>query len=350
MGCAASTTAPPTAGAAPTAAPPKKPTGDPYDEVNWPAACAALEAYEITLGFPKELPGGWHEGMRTANKGADAALDKVLDATAGTWEGLDAALGIYAPLPRPFMKLRAVYKFGDAKEAAAAVIKAIQSGSVPDAVAAGLLPVAPADPSALPEQFKGIGTVPHKGKLVADGGNLPDNNEECYAKIVELAGGADKAVIGVACLAACSTAEDMSAEWVDHQLPHNKFEKAAGSFALAGVPAERVMLIPFTLANMATARNDDAIVDMNVVPKPTSLEGETDETDETDKAAGALPYLGAGGERKRMLVAVTRCGFGKRMDVDRFKEQGRGGKGMIAMKFKRPDDELLALSQVERNG
>ena len=58
------------------------------------------------------------------------------------------------------------------------------------------------------------------------------------------------------------TAEEMEAEWVDHQLPHNKFEKAVGSFAVAGVPIERVMLIPFTLANMETARDDDEVAGM----------------------------------------------------------------------------------------
>jgi len=68
-------------------------------------------------------------------------------------------------------------------------------------------------------------------------------------------------------------------------------------------------------------RDDDKIVDMQVVQ-------------------GA-----AAEEKPRLLVAVTRCGFGKRMDVARFGTQGRGGKGMIATKFKRPDDELVALSQ-----
>lgn len=46
-----------------------------------------------------------------------------------------------------------------------------------------------------------------------------------------------------------------------------------------------------------------------------------------------------------MLVAVTKSGFGKRIDVDLFREVRRGGKGIITIKFKKPEDELVALSQ-----
>jgi len=46
-----------------------------------------------------------------------------------------------------------------------------------------------------------------------------------------------------------------------------------------------------------------------------------------------------------MLLAVTRGGYGKRVRVDAFPPKGRGGKGMIAIKFKKSSDELVALSQ-----
>ena len=46
---------------------------------------------------------------------------------------------------------------------------------------------------------------------------------------------------------------------------------------------------------------------------------------------------------------MTRYGFGKRMDVDRFKQQGRGGKGLIATKFKNAQDRLVAFSQVSED-
>jgi len=44
------------------------------------------------------------------------------------------------------------------------------------------------------------------------------------------------------------------------------------------------------------------------------------------------------------LLAVTKGGFGKRMRTGEFKCQGRGGKGVIAIKFKNGHDRLLALS------
>ena len=46
----------------------------------------------------------------------------------------------------------------------------------------------------------------------------------------------------------------------------------------------------------------------------------------------------------QQLVAVTRCGYGKRMPASNFRRQRRGGKGVIAIKFKRDDDRLIALS------
>jgi DNA gyrase subunit A len=50
-----------------------------------------------------------------------------------------------------------------------------------------------------------------------------------------------------------------------------------------------------------------------------------------------------GGEGQR-LVAVTKCGYGKRMLTSHFRCQRRNGKGVIAIKFKRDDDRLVALS------
>ena len=66
-------------------------------------------------------------------------------------------------------------------------------------------------------------------------------------------------------------------------------------------------------------RQGDVITDMVVVPA-------------TEAAA------------EQTLVAVTKCGYGKRMRTSLFRCQTRGGKGVIAIKFKRADDRLLALS------
>jgi len=46
-----------------------------------------------------------------------------------------------------------------------------------------------------------------------------------------------------------------------------------------------------------------------------------------------------------MLLAVTRDGYGKRVEASAFGKKGRGGMGMIAIKFKEEGDELAALTQ-----
>lgn len=46
-----------------------------------------------------------------------------------------------------------------------------------------------------------------------------------------------------------------------------------------------------------------------------------------------------------MLLAVTRDGYGKRLEASAFGKKGRGGMGMIAIKFKEEGDELKALTQ-----
>ena len=58
------------------------------------------------------------------------------------------------------------------------------------------------------------------------------------------------------------------------------------------------------------------------------------------------------GDGSRKLIAVTQRGFGKRVLVSRFKRQRRGGKGVIAIKFKDGvvgGDRLLALSPVSED-
>lgn len=77
-------------------------------------------------------------------------------------------------------------------------------------------------------------------------------------------------------------------------------------------------------------RDGDEIADMDVVRSPPP---------------------GAKKPRKApMLVAVTEGGYGKRMPIDLFATKGRGGKGMIAIKFKNDEDRLLALTQARGDG
>ena len=61
-------------------------------------------------------------------------------------------------------------------------------------------------------------------------------------------------------------------------------------------------------------------------------------------AAEAFRGNDDGAPARQMLVAVTAHGFGKRVSADKFRSQQRGGKGVIAIKFKNRDDRLVALS------
>ena len=81
-------------------------------------------------------------------------------------------------------------------------------------------------------------------------------------------------------------------------------------------------------------REGDQIADMFVIqgkPGGEEVDGDDDDEEEDD------------GQR---LVAVTQRGYGKRMRTSLFRCQRRGGKGVIAIKFKRDDDRLLALLAV----
>lgn len=82
-------------------------------------------------------------------------------------------------------------------------------------------------------------------------------------------------------------------------------------------------------------REGDQIADMFVIqgkPGGEEVDGDDDDEEEDD------------GQR---LVAVTQRGYGKRMRTSLFRCQSRGGKGVIAIKFKRDDDRLIALSPCE---
>ena len=67
-------------------------------------------------------------------------------------------------------------------------------------------------------------------------------------------------------------------------------------------------------------RDGDAIVDMAVI----------------DADSGS-------GKGKQRLLSVTDEGYGKRVLVSQFLPKGRGGKGMIGLKFKNDNDRLAAL-------
>lgn len=69
---------------------------------------------------------------------------------------------------------------------------------------------------------------------------------------------------------------------------------------------------------------------------------------ESDRVAdmNVLPSESAG-----YVLAVTSSGYGKRVDTNEFRTQARGGKGVIAIKFKstNSDDEVSCLRIVDED-
>jgi len=175
-------------------------------------------------------------------------------------DALDAMLGPRARLLQPWAKARALHAHGDnASGAAAAVLHAIASAvDVEAAFAAGLITSRPGNP----RKFRRLPVTPRRGSqdvghVIADGGNLDGFYPDTYAKIVELSGGADKAVICVAPMASCSLMEATEAEFNPAQTWFNKWEEAAAAFGGAGIPASRLLLVPLTVDN-ADEKRDDA--------------------------------------------------------------------------------------------
>jgi DNA gyrase subunit A len=56
-----------------------------------------------------------------------------------------------------------------------------------------------------------------------------------------------------------------------------------------------------------------------------------------------------GGQDSEFVLAVTSCGYGKRIKTNEFKARGRGGVGVIAIKFKKSDDSLSCLRIVNED-
>jgi len=96
-------------------------------------------------------------------------------------------------------------------------------------------------------------------------------------------------------------------------------------------------------------RDGDSIADMDIIRAADAATDALTSAATTDSESGESDGGDEADDDRHMLVAVTREGFGKRMDVDNFAPKGRGGRGMIAIKFKRETDRLLTLSQAQRS-
>jgi len=88
-------------------------------------------------------------------------------------------------------------------------------------------------------------------------------------------------------------------------------------------------------------RDGDEVTDMSVVVNSSSAA-----RDAIHVAGGGVGVAPSGPPvQKQMLLAVTRDGYGKRVEASAFGKKGRGGMGMIAIKFKESGDSLAALTQ-----
>ena len=88
-------------------------------------------------------------------------------------------------------------------------------------------------------------------------------------------------------------------------------------------------------------RDGDEVTDMSVV-----VNGSSAARDAIHTASGGVGSAPPGAPaQKQMLLAVTRDGYGKRVEASAFGKKGRGGMGMIAIKFKESGDSLAALTQ-----
>ena len=131
-------------------------------------------------------------------------------------DALDAILGNRNVLVREWAKARALHKHGgDPVRAAAAIRRAIDAPvDVEAAYAAGLITSRPGNPHKLrrlPVFARRRDKPVDAGHVIADGGNLNGFYPDTYAKIVELSGGPDEAVICVVPMASCSLKPSASA-------------------------------------------------------------------------------------------------------------------------------------------
>src|SRR4051812_10787101 len=82
-----------------------------------------------------------------------------------------------------------------------------------------------------------------RGSLLLIGGGLRRENREIYRRLIELAGGPERAVIGIVPTASLDTSSEVAEDLVRY-----------------GLPRERVILIDTMEANAASSANDPAVV------------------------------------------------------------------------------------------
>jgi DNA gyrase subunit A len=89
-------------------------------------------------------------------------------------------------------------------------------------------------------------------------------------------------------------------------------------------------------------RNSDTIIGMDILPAQITAAvaaSSGDDSEELDVSAADCA-LGP------WVLAITAAGLGKRVPVNNFRLQNRAGMGLVGMKFRKDNDELVALRVV----
>ena len=91
-------------------------------------------------------------------------------------------------------------------------------------------------------------------------------------------------------------------------------------------------------------RQGDRLISMDILPAAvTDQVAASDETDDEGDDVDAAAVEAAGGP---WVLVIAAGGLGKRVPVDNFRLQNRAGMGLVGMKFRKDNDELVALRVV----
>jgi DNA gyrase subunit A len=83
---------------------------------------------------------------------------------------------------------------------------------------------------------------------------------------------------------------------------------------------------------------------MDILPAATIADLVDEDSDEpTDEVAD---LVATGPQQGPCVLVITTGGYGKRVPVSQFRLQNRAGMGLVAIKFRRPQDQLASLQVV----
>ena len=86
-------------------------------------------------------------------------------------------------------------------------------------------------------------------------------------------------------------------------------------------------------------RNGDRLISMDILPAAVTAQVAASDVDEEENDAATV----AEGDCGPWVLIIAAGGLGKRVPVDNFRLQNRAGMGLVGMKFRKENDELVAL-------